>query len=371
MNTHTRRFFDSLSDGLILLNETQQVRYMNPAAQGWLPCRYDEVLAGLDLSDQIRALKMGKNSVACPLPGTLATRESAAGNLIMRMLNSPVAGEYLLLIQQTDGVSADKNRFANFAALLQDQLQAPAALVQARAQAMTFPGIPHPSSLDAHLNIQRIALEHALDDLMTRVTDIARLAEAWHLTRLDTPQPVELPGLIEATLLACRPTLCRHGIRICLAGLDSPLPVLWGNPRFLADTLASLLREMAIQGPAHRSFQLSLTPGPCFVEIALQDYSPQADFSPTEEPPPDPLSTSLENGLHLNLVICQRVIALHRGDLHIHRSNGRITSLTVRLPHERPLPDPSSQAMQQAMRYAQDLLTLIQNQRHATITERS
>ena len=121
MNSNIQQLFDSLSDGLLILNAQGVVRYANPAALPVIACRVDDILPFDKLRQTIDELQKGY----LDSPQTLALDIGPAGapRLIdITLMSSPVAEEFLLLVHPDDERRDVRNTFTNFIEMLDSSL---------------------------------------------------------------------------------------------------------------------------------------------------------------------------------------------------------------------------------------------------------
>jgi signal transduction histidine kinase len=186
-----------------------------------------------------------------------------------------------------------------------------------------------------------------------RQTDRAAtiLSQMLRLSRDDktetTLNPIELPALIEQSLILIRHTLETENIKLGKTFADD-LPKIEGNANQLEQVLMNLLRNaiQALEGQTHpREILINIQPARAlpdspevlrlspWVEIEISDTGtgiPQENLDRLTEPffttkPPG-------EGTGLGLAVCQQIIESHGGTIHFSNREEGGARITVQFP---------------------------------------
>lgn len=362
MKPSIRFFFDHLSDGLLVLSGLGVVRYANPASQTVLASQLGEIIPFDTLRQSIDALALGR----LPSPQCLSFDLGAPGSprcVATTLMKSPVADEYLLILHPDDAGRHEHNRLANFVEMLDSSLEGPTQRLIAAAERMlqSFAG---QAGSDLVLTREVSELGRRADELRNEIQQISLYAASCSALTLLGDDRIEIAQWLAEALAAARSTLVQRGIRLCFAGINDNLPVIYGSKHFLTRALAVYLKHLAGHLEYNSYMQVSVERRGAAIQLALIDYGTQGPAfptiiseSPTAGPSPDAAHT-----LDLSLPICKRIMELHRGRLLVINESERLHKIVFELPTGLPPTSDSELGMRQALRYAHDLRCLLKQQ---------
>lgn len=359
MNPNIRLFFDCLSDGLLILNSQAVVRYANPVAVSALACRVDEVIAFDNLRQTVSKLHNGYLASPQRL-GIDIDKPGGPRGIEVSVMSSPVADEFLLLVHPEDKRQDVRNIFANFIEMLDCSLERPVQKLIGSSDRLLAKFSSQVGD-DFVLNQEINELRRCADELRNEVQQISLFATSSSAVSMLSDERVEIPELLAEVVTAVRPILTLHGIRLCFAGIDDSLPVIYGSRYFLSKALMVYLKHLAVHLAPSSYIQISVERYGSAVRLIFTDYGVKGPKYPTEITESSFASNALDGSqnLDLSLPICKRILELHRGRLQVINENERLHRIIFELPTGTPPTADVDLGMRQALRYAHDLLLLM------------
>lgn len=173
-----------------------------------------------------------------------------------------------------------------------------------------------------------------------------RTAEVIHAIRAmfkkDTAnsQPVEMSGLISATLDLVRKDLEEHGVAVEKA-LEESLPVFRGDPVQLQQVLLNLIVNaidaMTTSSSGERTLRVGSEVRDGCICVSVTDNGPGVSEEMLDQIF-TPLFTTKTHGMGLGLSICRSIVEAHHGQIwaSLHRPRGVLVHIS--LPIEQPEP---------------------------------
>lgn len=364
MNSNIQQLFDSLSDGLLILNAQGVVRYANPAALPVIACRVDDILPFDKLRQTIDELQKGY----LDSPQTLALDIGPAGapRLIdLTLMSSPVAEEFLLLVHPDDERRDVRNTFTNFIEMLDSSLERPIQKLLGSSERL-LDSFARQAGEDFGLNQEIAELRRCADDLRNEIQQISLFASSCSAVTMLSDERIRIPELLAESLAAARPSLLANGIRLCFAGIDDGLPVIYGSKQFLGRALTVYLKHLATELVPNSYMQISAERCGSFIRLVLTDYGEKGPEFPTEITESSfAKQFDSSHSLDLSLPICRRILELHRGRLQVINEKERVHRIIFELPAGTPPVTDVDLGMRQALRYAHDLLLLMKHREAA------
>jgi PAS domain S-box-containing protein len=339
------RVFEALQEGVIILNATGMVTYLNGAAQRIFGLPQDNTAIGKPLEKTILGLKW--ESFASSLHGgSIISRDLEIFYPENRFLNfylSPVGDEsganiaFVMLIRDIT-----HSRKATEEKIESERLSALTLLAAGVAHELGNPL----NSLNIHLQLMRRKLKQpGREDATTReLTDMLAVAEG-EISRLD--------AIIKQVLGAVRPTrpnlsstrlnrllrdctrflnpeLEDRGIHINLE-LDPFLPEMALDADQLKQAFFNLIRNASqamIRGDA-----LTISTEVDDEEIRVAFIDVGSGMSPEELGAAfEPYHTTKDTGTGLGLLVVRRIVREHGGEIEIKSEQGVGTEVTIHLP---------------------------------------
>lgn len=370
MSPNIRQFFDYLSDGLLILNAQGFVRYANPAAialSGW---RLDEKLPSPRLSQALADLIDG--TVTSPQQVIVDIGQSEVSRPVeATLISSPVADEFLLLMPVTDKRQDARNTFANFIEMLDSSLERPTQKLIGAAERM-LESFAQRAGDDFVLAQEVGELRRAADELRNEIQLISLFATSCSAVTMLSDERIVIPELLAEAVASARPKLLPQGIRLCFAGINDSLPVIYGSRYFLGKALTVYLKHLAAELEPNSYIQISAERSGSFLRLVMTDYGNKGPEFPTEITESSFAEQDFESGrpLDLSLPICKRILELHRGHLQILTEDERLHRIVFELPAGTPPVADIDLGMRQALRYAHDLLLLLkQRELHGEVAQ--
>lgn len=364
VNANIRHLFERLSDGLLILNAQGVVRYANPVALAAFACAVDEVVPFDKLRQTIDKLTKGYLESPQKIPLDIGPA-GASRRIDTTLISSPVVEEFLLLIHPADQQRDVRNTFTNFIEMLDSSLERPIQKLLGSAERL-LDSFGQQAGEDFGLNQALGALRRDAEGLRNEIQQISLFASSCSAVTMLNDERIRIPELLAEAVAAARPALLAHGIRLCFAGIDDSLPVIYGSRHFLGRALTVYLKHLATHLAPNSYMQISVERCGSFIRLVLTDYGDKGPEFPTEITE----SSFAEQfdagyGLDLSLPICRRILELHRGRLLVINEKERVHRIVFELPAGVPPVSDVDLGMRQALRYAHDLLLLMKHQEAA------
>lgn len=213
---------------------------------------------------------------------------------------------------------------------------------------------------------------------------IRLFADLFHTHALVDCERLPIPELVRDVLDAEGERLAKAQIEIRLGGLDQDLPPVYGSRVWLTHALRELTINALEQSAAETTIGIDLQCTGAHVVIRITNhghYRPKsvgalpvfvpfhrvAEYRRTGKMPANAIPGRTGNHpphLGLGLPLCQRIVALHGGRLHLPREgDDGVVEVGIELATGAPAADQEQQHIEQAKRYAQDLAALMQRLR--------
>ena len=333
-----RNIIEKNADGVVVVDPSGTILYVNPAAEAILERRAD-VLPGQQFG--IPVFPGETTEVDLNRNGEIATAE-------LRVVETEWEGEIAFLIALRDVtahkrleeelrrqaealVEADRQK-DEFLAMLAHELRNPLAPIRNATQILRL-GTPKPDDLErARLIIEQQVrhLSRLIDDLL----DVSRITRGKITLKR---RPIDLIDTIDNAIVAIRPNFAGAGVELTAELPTGPLDID-ADPTRIEQVLSNLLNNAAKFTPAGGHVRLSATRDGGWIEVRVRDdgigIEPamlsrvfelfcQADRS---------LDRS-QGGLGIGLTLVRRLIELHDGSVEARSEGpGSGSEFVLRIP---------------------------------------
>jgi hypothetical protein len=360
---------EKMTEGVIVLNPDGQVTDYNRAAKPWLKA----CLAGASaLAALIGKARAGQLQLPVAVDGVF--QQAAGGADFYLCRNEPSAFAIFITAPpptaRTPATAAAGSSQADlgpdsfFALLGQDFRHELAALRQRLAEP------PVPADSANHLaQVQQQSLR--LSQLLVAMEQLCELHEQDAFFQGDR---VPMGALVDAAIAALPSRRSDYCVNRDLSDADGKQGMLFGDARWLGIALTALLEEMGASAPVQAQVEIRVRQAGGFVVLTGQcrpflgqSGRPAAPASPAAQ------ATFTSFSADIRMVICQRIVALHGGQLksvaldadQADPKRRGMASFVLSLPTGAPLYGrrlaacASCLAPRQAEQYAQDLAALL------------
>jgi signal transduction histidine kinase len=368
MNPKMQRLFDSLRDGLLIVSPVnREILYANQAAQAMLPVTIGKPLSGGWMHSQISAIQRGYLKPPLIFEIDLPGQSQAEDQIQVTLLPSPVGDDFIAILKNVSDEQAYENVISNLAEMLDCEFREPMREFLASVDKMLSQFEPKAK--------ESWALRESVDEvsrmsfiLEERLQQIGLLASAFKEAPMCGEERIAVSELINDVLVSTRPLLTEHGLRISFSGISDGLPVIYGSRTFLTQALAGYLRHLVERIDRGVNILLSAKAKGNFILLSIASYGKSAPPGKSRRvllPLLSARGSKNFEALGLTLPLCKRVVELIGGSVHFDEAAGEMSKITLELPVGAPAARDREIGLQQAQRYAQDLLTLMQRQASA------
>ena len=360
---------EKMTEGVILLNADGQVTDYNRAAKPWLKA----CLAGASaLAKLIGKVRAGQQQLPVTVEGVFQRAAGAADFYLCR--NAPNAFAIFITsaspVAKTPATADVANPQAglgpdSFFALLGEDFRH--ELTSLRLQ-LTDAAAPSDSA--NHLaRVQQQSLR--LSQLLVALEQLCELHEQDAFFQGDR---VHMGELIDATIAALPSRRSDFCVNKALSDADGKQGMLYGDARWLGIALTALLEEMGASAPVQAQVEIRVRQSGGFVVITGQ-CRPFLGRTPPPAGAASPVGKAVYPtfGADIRRAICQRIVALHGGQLksvaldadEADPQRRGMASFVLSLPTGAPLYGrqmaacASCLAPRQTEQYAQDLAALL------------
>lgn len=368
-----QRLFDSLKDGLLILSPVASaVIYANQAARKMLPVTLGEPFSGVLMQSQIIAIQRGYLKTPLTFEIDLPGQNQPAEQIQITLLPSPVGNDFVAILKKNTHEHIYENVINNFAEMLDCEFHDPMQeFLNATIQMLSL----FESTTEENWALREsVARVHRISALLEgRLQQIGLLASTFKEAPMRDEERIVVPELINEMLASTNALLTEQGIRVSFSGVNDSLPVIYASRNFLAQALAGYLRHLLERIDHGVNILISAKNKGNFILLSIENYGKCAPPGKSRLAPTPVVSawkSSNPETRELSLLLCKRVVELSGGSLHIDESAAEVNKITFELPVSAPAGSERETGHQQAQRYAQDLLTLMQRQASTTQTLR-
>jgi hypothetical protein len=360
---------EKMTEGVIVLNPDGQVTDYNRAAKPWLKA----CLAGASaLAALIGKARAGQLQLPVAVDGVFQQAAGGADFYLCRnepnafaiFITAPPPTARAPATATAESSQADLGPDSFFALLGQDFRHELAALRQRLAEP------PVPADSANHLaQVQQQSMR--LSQLLVAMEQLCELHEQDAFFQGDR---VPMGALIDAAIAALPSRRSDYCVNRDLSDADGKQGMLFGDARWLGIALTALLEEMGASAPVQAQVEIRVRQAGGFVVLTGQcrpflgqSGRPAAPASPAAQ------ATFTSFSADIRMVICQRIVALHGGQLktvaldadQADPKRRGMASFVLSLPTGAPLYGrrlaacASCLAPRQAEQYAKDLAALL------------
>ncbi|MFZ6847009.1 sensor histidine kinase [Undibacterium sp. RuRC25W] len=371
MNAQMKIFFDSLSDGVAIVNKEGIVQYVNTPGVVVFSAKIGVAFPDPRILKGVRDLiaGFGKAPLNIPLP-------MQAGNPVgcmAKLMPLPIADQYAVVTQLLTEKQFYEMTLKNFYEFIRIDLSKP---IHQFAQQL---GLLADEKLPSE--VQRLV--ESGNTISERLQRIEMLAELFGTSPLVDQERLLFESMITEALNAERRQLESRGLEVYLEGLDAELPPVYGSRTWLTRALRELINNAARHATQKSRLEISLRCTGTHVILSLRNHGQFASkhllkkklfvpFNLVEDYIKDrKFSTSKVPGMAakgpgLGLPICHQILHLHGGRMSIIEGDGdEIIEFNLELATGAPVQDTQTLDAEQAQRYAHDMVALMQRMQAA------
>ncbi|MBL8489859.1 MAG: hypothetical protein JNM82_03675 [Rhodocyclaceae bacterium] len=374
MNPQMRAFFNTLKDGVVVVDGKGAVQFANAAGSRFAALAMGAPFPEPRVLDGLADLVGGRTQA--PLLITLADGVAGTRSAILTPL--PIPGHYALTLNAGGEGEAFETAVRNLFDFIDSEVGAPIERFANGLEA-SFDEGQVPDSL--------IGLHEAAKSAAVLLKRTKMLAELFRTTTLIDRERLPLADMVRELLDAEGKLIADRDLQVHLDGLDRELPPVYGSRVWLGRAMREILDNALRQSPAKSAVSLGLQ---CTGTHVIIKVSNHGQFRPAalaslpvfvpfhriaqyvkERRMPKKAVTGrpLEppaGGPGLGLALCQRIVALHGGRLHLPEENtDGLVEVRLELATGAPAIDDEALNIAQAKRYAQDMAALMHRMRAA------
>ena len=365
---------DSIDEGLLIVSSEGVVRLSNQAASKFFPVIRGKKLMVEEVMVQILAASRAYVSLPLEFEINVPGQSAAPDRLRLKLINSPLASGYLIIVRNISEEARYENIMANFANLLARELGEPMSRFSGGLGKLLVDLVPEHEQREALDNELRSILREG-EELVGRMTQLATFAQLFSRSPILASDRIPVMDLISALLTRVRPLLDERQIKLHVAGVALEQPVIYGSRDWLVEALYGYIEYMLQNCHVRSDLELLARPFGNFISLQIRNHgrglpkkSDARSYLPFGQSAQGKSATDLQ-GLGLGMALCKHVVELHHGSMRLNEVDGDITSFVLELPAGAP-PEAISPNLgaEQAKRYAEDLTRLVQRQRKAQMS---
>ena len=339
--------FDAVQEGLLVLDSSGRVLYSNRAAERMFgfrsaTARGDRIQRYIRDIDWDRVLHLDEREWT-----RVSSREIEVNYPERRFL------AFYVVPLPSDHPESAGGAAVIFRDVTRERQSAAEHVESERLRAITLlaAGVAHEignplNSLTIHLQLIQREISRLPEELRTEIAELLGVASR-EVNRLDgiITQFLHAVRPVKPQLSSChldeilRETIAymRHEMadRKVLAELESPegMPTVLGDRGQLRQLFFNLVKNASEAMPGGGVVSVRLTSNDRMVAVMIRDTGVGMDPAQIGQVF-DPYYTTKRHGSGLGMMIVQRIIRDHGGEIEVHSERGRGTSITVYLPRE-------------------------------------
>ncbi|MEY3202281.1 MAG: hypothetical protein RIR70_1831 [Pseudomonadota bacterium] len=365
METRQDTFFNSLTEGIVLVGQDDVIRYANAAALSHLCLAVGERIRSPKLQEALAATRRAAPSKASRLdlaPCSGFARE----NLTVQVMMSPFGHETLLVLGRESANGGEAARAIG--QLINQHCRTPMQGFFASAEiAVEALQARNPADSEIRRVVERaITQGKAAVDKLGQLLAIAHAAEG---VPMKMDERLTLPLLLDEATLAARGLAEPRRMRIFLEGLEAELPAIYGSREWLSRSLYELIASALMCGSNGADVLVSVSAIEGKVMIAARVAGSIKTLPSRDETYTPFYSEAHTEGLFtrslgIGLSFTRWVIERHGGQFFVSDDDNGIAEFAAVLPSGLAVEERGFDSLRQAERYAEDLARLI-NERGA------
>ena len=383
MNKQMATFFDSLGDGIALVDKEGLVIYANATG-----LRMFKAIPGQPFPDPrvVRTVRDVAEGIVLP-PAKVPLGEGSLDQARIASISPlPLPNTYAVSIQDQESKAFYETTLTNFHEYINIELAAPIQRFGRMANdyiaRLKDGAAPDPE-------IKYLAEDGSL--IGSRLGRIRLMAELFRSAPLVADERLEFTSMITAALDAESEMLTAQEIEVYLEGFKDELPPVYGSHAWLTQAFRELISNAARHATAKSRLEISVHCTGAHVVLSFRNhgqfaaqhlksrfiYVPfnQVTQRVKEKRMPakaivgkqrDPQSAA--RGAGIGLAICQQIVQLHGGHLRVMEGNAdEMVEFAVELATGAPARDTAQLDIAQAQRYARDMATLMSTVRRKKV----
>jgi len=310
-----------------------------PKSEGWSADRFVAVGSAAVLAAALVLLALGfvvAQRIAARVERVVTAIEKIGDGDLSQEVNVDSADEVGRLGQVVNALAAQLRQIerakAQFLAMASHELRTPLALMKSSTDLMLENGAK-PANFD-HRELLQIVAEN-IDRMQRRVSDLLDLA------RMDAgdfrlqPQPTDIRRLVSEVAESTRPLISAKGQTLDVR-LPARLLVLQADPDRIQQVLLNLLSNASRHTPPHSHIVVRAADKRGAVQVDVSDDGPGVPrerlarlFDTTVRP------IGRNGGAGLGLLIAQRLVRLHGGEIWAESDLGQGSQFAFTIPRDR------------------------------------
>lgn len=369
MSQKPQSVFDAVSDAVLMLTATQEVRLANGGARALGLVTGEGRLASTVLGKVLKEIAAGRTALPhqIEVPVRVAGAETRA---LGTVVGASPRGDVFVVVKIPDAQSAADSPFLNLLRLLRET--AAPELSRLASQAKQLAAADGADA--AALAKQAETLSGQATDLAERIAKLGTLAEAHLQGPLVASDRIEACVLVRELLRGFADVIKQRALKVGLVGFDDDSPIVYGSRPWLERALREYLDQGLRQAKTGNVIEIRVQTLGGHVGIVVRNHGMTVPvqlrhslLEPFAGSASDKRPSALPN---VGLAICARVVQMHGGHVRIESHDEASTDFVLELPTGGPPSDSTALGLAQAQRYAEDLVALMRR-RQAKGAERA
>lgn len=372
MNALLETFFNSLSEGVVLVSADGVVRYANRAAQPHLALKVGERVRNTALVSAITATREAQDAPPQRLELAACPGFARQGPLTVQVMMSPSGQQVMLLLCAKESARSQHDAARAMGELINQHCRSPMQNFFATAElAVEALQARNPADTEIRRVVERaIGQGKSAVNKLSQLLAIAQAAEGAPM-KMDDRLPVA--ALLDQATHAARQLSEPRHMRIFLEGHESELPAIYGSRQWLERSIYELIACALMCGSNGADVLVSVAAAGGQVVIAARVAGSSADLPGRDDTYTPFYSEAETEGLYarslgIGLSFARWVIERHGGRLTVNDDDNGIAEFAATLPCGLPVEDRNFDSVGQAARYAEDLGRLMAERRAQTQT---
>lgn len=371
MHPSIRALFDELDAPLLVIDQQRRVQFTNRVAAA----EFDFPL-GERLPTTLDQFLSDAFTTPCPFPVRGAVPASLSemtptddtAQLEVSLLKSPVAGEFLLLLRDTQALRFFNNAFDNLRCLIDDECARALEDFLASVQHVTIQldQLPKPDTQQLTRQAREAARQGRA--LITLARRLSWLLEATASHGIRDLEPVDIPACVEKVSGSLRDRAGKRGITLKILRQNDTFGHVWANPGWIEQALLECLGNAVKFGEANHEITVELSQCRQTLVIIVSNISRHIphvvrrnSLLPTFRT--EPCDRGEDINLGIGLPLARRLVEDFGGSLLINLRPDGFFRCRIELPSGGKLATEPGISPQQVELFAQDLAALVEANR--------